>query len=64
MRLLTIPEVSELLRIPRQRAYEVARLGLLPTVKIGRQVRVDEDKLRKWVDGGGQPLPGGWKREA
>jgi excisionase family DNA binding protein len=36
-----------------QRVYECARLGLIPSVKIGRQVRFDEDTLREWVRRGG-----------
>lgn len=36
-----------------QRVYECARLGLIPSVRIGRQVRFDEDALREWVKKGG-----------
>ena len=54
MQLLTIPEVAEVLRVPPARAYELARAGLIPAVRIGRQVRVDRDALQEWVDAGGQ----------
>jgi len=49
------------------RAYELARVGILPdgvVVRLGRQIRFDEDALVDWIRGGGQALPGGWKREA
>lgn len=36
-----------------QRVYECARLGLIPSVRIGRQVRFDEDELREWIRKGG-----------
>lgn len=35
------------------RVYEAARLNLIPCVRIGRQVRFDEDVLREWVQRGG-----------
>jgi excisionase family DNA binding protein len=40
-----------------QRVYECARLGLIPSVRIGRQVRFDEDALREWVQRGGNAKP-------
>jgi excisionase family DNA binding protein len=40
-----------------QRVYECARLGLIPSVRIGRQVRFDEDALREWVQRGGSAQP-------
>jgi excisionase family DNA binding protein len=63
-RLLRVAEVATRLDITEARAYELARTGALPTVRIGRQIRVDPDALQAWIDNGGQPLPGGWRREA
>ena len=62
MDLLTIPEVARVLRVPPARAYNLAREGLIPTVRVGRQVRVDRDALQEWIRDGGRPLPGGWRR--
>jgi excisionase family DNA binding protein len=62
-KLLRIPEVAAYLDVTPARAYELARTGALPTVKIGRQYRVDPTRLREWVATGGHTLPGGWKRE-
>lgn len=54
MRLLTAQEVSVLLQVPLARVYELARLNLVPKVKLGaRQVRFDESKLRQWIEKGG-----------
>lgn len=63
-KLLTMGEVAAVLNITVPRAYELARLGILPVVKLGRQVRVDELKLAAWIEAGGAALPGGWRREA
>jgi len=64
VKLLTIPQVAERLQVSPQRAYEMARAGLLPAVRLGRQVRVSEEALEDWIRKGGKALPGGWRREA
>ena len=63
MELLTISEVARVLRVPTARAYRLARDQLIPTVRIGRQVRVHPRALAVWMASGGQTLPGGWRRE-
>jgi excisionase family DNA binding protein len=43
---LTIPEVAQLLRINRGRAYAMANDGTLPgVIRIGRSIRVDRVQL-------------------
>lgn len=44
------------LSLSKQRLYECVRLGLIPCVRIGRQVRFDEDALKEWVKHGGCSL--------
>ena len=61
-KLLTIDEVAGILNVKVARAYELARTGLLPTVKLGRQVRIEERRLIAWIEAGGAALPGGWKK--
>jgi excisionase family DNA binding protein len=63
MQLLRIPEVAETLSISPQRAYDLARSGVLPVVRLGRQLRVDPSALAEWVGQGGKALPGGWRRD-
>jgi excisionase family DNA binding protein len=48
--LLDIPTVAKLLRVPQSYAYELARRGELPTVKIGpKYVRVRADSLAAFI---------------
>lgn len=54
--LLEIPEVAERLSVSRARAYELARNGLLPVVRLGRQLRVDPEQLDEWLKAGGRGL--------
>jgi len=66
MKLAKAKRGAEILNVKEGRFYEMVRTGLLPrgvVVRLGRQVRVDEDALREWVQQGGQALPGGWRRE-
>lgn len=63
IQLLRIPEVAQRLDVSHARAYELVRTGAFPAVRIGRQLRVDPAALQAWIDSGGTPLPGGWRRE-
>ena len=64
MRLLKAPALANILGCSEARAYELMRQEIVPTVRIGRQVRVCEDALREFIENGGRALPGGWRREA
>jgi excisionase family DNA binding protein len=67
MKLITVKTFAEMFGVSLSRAYEMAtrpEFGL-PVVKLGRQVRLDHDRLEQWVRDGGRALEGegGWKRE-
>ena len=49
--------VEQFTGLSRQRVYEAARLGLIPCVRIGRQVKFDEDSLKEWAKSGGTIQP-------
>lgn len=53
MRLLTARQVASEWQMPLARVYELARLRMLPVVRIGRQVRFSEDALRELISRGG-----------
>ena len=48
--LLRIPEVAETLGIGRTKIYEMIATGELPTIRIGRAVRISVTTLQKWVE--------------
>jgi excisionase family DNA binding protein len=52
---LTVEEAGRLLRISRQSAYQAARTGELPTIRIGRRLLVPRAKLAELL---GEPLNG------
>ena len=47
---LKVPEVAEVLRIARSRAYELVASGTIPAVKIGRSVRVSRKALDRYLE--------------
>jgi len=53
MRFFTVLEIAELLNLSPDRVYEAIRQNLLPSVHIGRQVRIEEQAFSEWVRQGG-----------
>lgn len=47
---LKVPEVAEVLRIACSRAYELVGSGEIPSVRIGRSVRVSRRELDRWLE--------------
>jgi putative molybdopterin biosynthesis protein len=54
--LLTIPEVAQVLRISRGRCYDLCRRGFIPSVRVGRQLRVSPAELNSFIQSGGRSL--------
>jgi len=53
-RVLIADEVAEILRVDRQRVYELARQHKIPVIRVGeRQYRFDAEAIRLWIEGGG-----------
>jgi excisionase family DNA binding protein len=48
--LLRIPEVAETLGIGRTKIYELIATGELPTIRVGRAIRISVSTLQKWVE--------------
>jgi excisionase family DNA binding protein len=48
--LLRIPEAARALGIARSLAYEMARDGRLPVVRIGKAVRIPRRQLEQWIE--------------
>lgn len=46
----TIPQVAEILQMSKSKVYLWAQQRRLPTVKIGRNVRIRESDLTKWIE--------------
>lgn len=47
---MKVSEVAEELRIARSRAYELVANGKIPSVRIGRSVRVNRRELERWLE--------------
>lgn len=63
--LVTVEEASARLGISRERLYALIRHRVLPpgtSVHLGRTVRLSREALDRFIESGGQRLPGGWRQ--
>lgn len=60
--LLRVPEVAATLGIARSLAYEMARDGRLPTIHIGKAVRIPRRRLEAWIEERAQAESAGLRR--
>jgi excisionase family DNA binding protein len=59
---LTTNDIAKILKVKLPRVQELVRQGILPHFRLGRQIRIDRRQLQHFIERGGQPLPGGWRR--
>jgi excisionase family DNA binding protein len=53
--LLKPEEVGPLIGFGRSKVYELLAADILPSVRVGRRIRVPAEALRKWVEERTQP---------
>jgi len=54
---LQISQVSDLLEISETTARRLVKKGVLPAIRVGCQIRIDERRFQEWLDGGdGGPI--------
>lgn len=63
-KLIDVSLVAEALGVAPKRVYELASRNLLPSVRLGRQIKFRASQIQAWIEAGGVKLPGGWRREA
>jgi excisionase family DNA binding protein len=51
---LTIQQAADLLGISLSKAYEAARLGQIPTIRLGTRILVSRRRLKEMVNGSAQ----------
>ncbi|MDQ3687337.1 MAG: helix-turn-helix domain-containing protein [Acidobacteriota bacterium] len=52
--ILVADEVAEMLRVDRQRVYELVRRHAIPVIRLGeRQYRFDAEAIKRWMTRGG-----------
>jgi excisionase family DNA binding protein len=47
---LTVPEVAAELQIPASTVYDLIRRGEIPSVRVGKRIRVPQRRLEQWVN--------------
>ncbi len=48
--ILTIPEVARYLRLSKSKIYYLIQRKEIPHIRIGKNVRIKESDLEKWLD--------------
>ena len=46
---VTVGELAEMLKIGRNTAYELVRAGLIPSIRVGRQIRVSKQAIIEYL---------------
>ena len=54
---LTVEETAAFLRIGRNKAYDLVRTSVIPSITLGRSIRIPRDALLRWLDAGGADDP-------
>jgi excisionase family DNA binding protein len=55
-RFLQISQVADLLEISKTTTRRLVKNGVLPAIRVGRQIRIDERRLEKWLESGGSAV--------
>jgi excisionase family DNA binding protein len=48
--ILTVPQVAKILKISHTRAYQLAKDHTLPSIKLGKNVRIPRGRFMEWLD--------------
>ena len=46
----TVPDIQEILKISKSKAYELCKQNLFRTINIGRAVRISKEPFDKWLN--------------
>jgi len=47
--LLTVPEMAKMLKISRSKAYALVKEKDFPIIKIGKCIRISQEKVLSWL---------------
>jgi len=61
-KLLRVTEAAEWLDLSEYQVLAYAREGIIPSVRLGRQVRFSPSALDEFIATGGKSYPGGWRK--
>ena len=48
--IMTIPEVARYLKLSKSKVYYLVQIGEIPHLKLGRNVRIRDVDLKKWIE--------------
>ena len=51
---ISVEEASAVVRVSKDKIYELTKRGGFPCVRIGKRIRISRDLFRKWIENNGQ----------
>lgn len=48
---ISVPEAGQMLGVSRNKAYDLARQGIIPTIRLGRKLVVPRARFEAWLNG-------------
>lgn len=51
MKFITVPQAAKMLAVHKQTLYRLVKEGRVPSIRVGRSVRISEDHLMRMVLG-------------
>lgn len=45
----TVEEVASILSLGRNKTYELVKMGIIPSMKLGKQIRIPKLSLESWL---------------
>ena len=60
---LTPAEVAQMLKLSKASVYNLATTGVLPSIRLGRTVRIPRAEFEAFIAAGGKSFAGGWRKE-
>ena len=49
-KIYTVPEVAEYLKMSKSKVYDLVKKKKIPFIRIGRNVRIRQSDLMKWLE--------------
>lgn len=61
--LIPVGTLAQYLGVSKARLYQLARDQVVPSISVGRSVRFDPERIKRWLESGGSAYPGRWRKD-
>ena len=54
--ILTVTEAAEYMKLSKSKVYQLIQMGKMPHLRIGRNVRIKQSEMVKWLEKQARPI--------